>query len=372
MMIQCISIHEGLEKKTGRSVSYVSARSFGQLFSGEMETKVSVLAFSEVDRTTQVSVGAAPGAPDLATMPRLTTTVPREYVHRSSLAEVFLSGCEKLDDSRFGLVGQWPRAHTFFTSNDGGRHDSMQAVETIRQVGLYLAHAEFGVPLGHQFLMWDMTVTAYPEYLVIGPAPSELNLTAACTDMKWKGRRLAEFTMHVTVERDGKLCAAGGGRFTCIAPATYQRLRSASTRVRRAHRLCAVSPDAPSTLGRAAPFDVVLAPADRPGHWLVDPDPSHPILFDHDADHIPGMVLMEAARQAACALTQPRLFTPSQLRTEFLRYAEFDAPCWIEASLEPAEPGFANVQVVGRQNGEDVFAAQISGTLDDTRDDTLV
>ncbi|MBV9022841.1 MAG: hypothetical protein JO362_03295 [Streptomycetaceae bacterium] len=33
------------------------------------------------------------------------------------------------------------------------RHDPMQAAETIRQTGLYMAHAELGVPLGHQFLM---------------------------------------------------------------------------------------------------------------------------------------------------------------------------------------------------------------------------
>ncbi len=326
---------------------------------------MSVLAFSEEDRSTQVQIGDPPGGPVVAAMPRLTTTVPREYVHRSSLAEVFLSGCEKLDDTHFALFGQWPRAHTFFTSNDGVRHDSMQAVETIRQVGLYLAHAEFGVPLGHQFVMWDMTVTTYAEYLAIGTAPSELNLTAACTEMKWKGKRLAEFTMHVTVERDGMLCAAGGGRFTCIAPAAYQRLRGPSTQARRTQRLHAVSSDAPSALGRVTPFDVVLAATDQPGRWLVDPDPRHPILFDHDADHIPGMVLMEAARQAACSLTQPRPLTPSHLHAEFLRYAEFDAPCWIEASLEPAaESGAVSVRVMGRQNSQDVFAARISGTLD--------
>ncbi|MGV2917769.1 AfsA-related hotdog domain-containing protein, partial [Streptomyces alfalfae] len=68
-------------------------------------------------------------------LPRLTTTVPREYVHRAGHAEVFLTGCRRLEGDRFALTGQWPRAHTFFTDADGTRHDPTQAAETIRQVG---------------------------------------------------------------------------------------------------------------------------------------------------------------------------------------------------------------------------------------------
>ena len=42
-------------------------------------------------------------APDL---PRLTTTVPKEYVHRACLAEVFLTGCTKQGETQFALSGQ--------------------------------------------------------------------------------------------------------------------------------------------------------------------------------------------------------------------------------------------------------------------------
>src|SRR5690349_14107193 len=83
-------------------------------------------------------------APDL---PRLTTTVPKEYVHRACLAEVFLTGCTKQGETQFALSGQWPRAHTFFQSFDGTGHDPLLTAETFRQAGLFLAHAELGVPL---------------------------------------------------------------------------------------------------------------------------------------------------------------------------------------------------------------------------------
>ncbi|MGW1811952.1 AfsA-related hotdog domain-containing protein, partial [Streptomyces sp. NPDC002078] len=145
---------------------------------------------------------------------RLTTTVPREFVHRASHAEVFLTGACKIDGNNYALTGQWPRAHTFFTSSDGRRHDPLQAAETIRQVGLFLAHAEFDVPLGSHFIMWDMDLTVYHNQLAIGVAPSDLDMHAECSGMNWKGKRLADFTMRITIRRDGKVAAAGGGKFS--------------------------------------------------------------------------------------------------------------------------------------------------------------
>ncbi|MEU9377009.1 ScbA/BarX family gamma-butyrolactone biosynthesis protein [Streptomyces sp. NPDC048255] len=297
-------------------------------------------------------------------LPRLTTTVPREYVHRASHAEVFLTGCEKLDESTFDLTGQWPRAHTFFTSVDGTRHDSMQAAETIRQTGLFLAHAELGVPLGHHFLLWDLNVTTYPQNMEIGPGPSDLDLRATCTDVVRKGKRLAEFRMEISVERDGRLCAAGGGRFACVSEMTYRRLRGTAGSATRTARSQPHIKVLPAVVGKALPRDVVLSPTEEANRWLLDPDPQHPILFDHGGDHFPGMVLLEAARQAAGAVCHPATLTPASVCTDFHQYAEFGAPVWIEATPLPARAAdSASVQVTGWQNDQSVFTALISGPL---------
>ncbi|QMV06648.1 hypothetical protein GJU35_13800 [Streptomyces lincolnensis] len=84
-------------------------------------------------------------------------------------------------------------------------------------------------------------------------------------------------------------------------------------------------------------------------------DTSHPLLFDRPDDHVPGMVLLEAARQAAAAVT-PGDGTPYPLSMEntFDRYVEFDTPCWIEAT--PVTDG---VRVVGHQDGEQVFSSLV-------------
>ncbi|MEV0125759.1 ScbA/BarX family gamma-butyrolactone biosynthesis protein [Streptomyces sp. NPDC050703] len=308
---------------------------------------------------------ATAGVPDRpeAFPARLTTTVPREYVHRASLAEVFLTGCRRTDGTRFALTGQWPRAHTFFTSADGLSHDPMQAAETIRQVGLFLAHAQFGVPLDHQFLLHDMEYSTDPGRLLVGRGPTNLDLEADCTDLVWKGNRLARFAMHVRIGREGHLAAAGSGRFTCVAPATYRRLRGEA---RRASGPPAARPGpvTPRLVGRTLPRDVVLARGGRPGSWLLSADARHPVLFDHVGDHVPGMVLVEAARQAACALVAPRTFAPTGATTVFHRYVEYDAPCRIDAALAPRAAGRpARVAVTGWQDGHQVFGTELTGRL---------
>ncbi|MBW5485844.1 hypothetical protein GPJ59_29250 [Streptomyces bambusae] len=289
--------------------------------------------------------------------PRLTTTVPKEYVHRSSLAEVFLTGCDRIADDTYHLTGQWPRAHTFFTSADGTSHDPVQAGETVRQVGLYLCHAVYGVPLGHNVLLWSLDFDSRLDQLRIGRSPSDLDMFATCTEFAWRGNRFSGF-LEVEICRDGEIAATGTARFTCVAPATYRRLRGTRGEIGATCPLDRRPPIAPAAAGRLLPFDVVLADADQPGRWLLSPDLGHPILFEHANDHHPGMVLVEAARQAACGLHRPGAFTPSAMSTEFLHYAELDTPCWIEATALSS----TEVEVTGHQEGNTIFRSKVTTT----------
>ncbi|MFJ7208407.1 ScbA/BarX family gamma-butyrolactone biosynthesis protein [Streptomyces sp. NPDC098789] len=296
-----------------------------------------------------------------APAPRLTTTVPREYVHRSSLAEVFLTGCDLIGADTFSLTGQWPRAHTFFTSPDGTSHDPVQAGETIRQVGLYLCHAVYGVPLGHNVLLWSLDFASDPDQLRIGRGPSDLVMVATCTDFGWQGSRFSGF-LQVDIHRSGRLAATGTARFTCVAPSTYRRLRGDRARTGLARPLERRTPIPAAAAGRLLPFDVVLSPTEEEGRWLLSPDLDHPILFEHSNDHHPGMVLVEAARQAACGLRPLDEFVPSAVSTEFGHYAELDTPCWIEATSRTP----SIIDVTGHQEGRTIFRSTVTGTVTST------
>ncbi|MFI1458270.1 ScbA/BarX family gamma-butyrolactone biosynthesis protein [Streptomyces roseus] len=292
-----------------------------------------------------------------------TTTVPKELVHRAAVAEVMLTDWERQDDTHFTVTAQWPRSHSFFIPVHGTHHDPLMAVETFRQVGALLGHAEFGVPFGHQFLMRDLSIAVRPEQLVVGSAPASIDIEVTCTDVRRRGSRLAGLRYEAVLRRDGELAATAAASYTCIAPTVYERLRGDRTLSGEQRRLPLTAPAAPQSVGRVSPMDVVLSPTDRPDRWFLRADTRHPVLFDHPVDHVPGMVLLEAARQAASAVLGDSAFLPVGMDSTFERYAELDAPCVIEARTLPCDAlpeGTTAVVVTGHQNGSPVFSSTVS------------
>lgn len=289
----------------------------------------------------------------------LTTTVPKELVHRASVAEVMLTDWERVNDDHFIVDAQWPRGHSFFANVDGC-HDPLIAAETIRQVGALLAHAEFGVPLGYQFLMWDLSVSVQPANLLVDSAPASVVLEISCMDIKRRRNELAGLRYEAVIRRNGQIVATGAAAFTCTSAKVYKRMRGDRSDSGE-RQLPLTAPTAPQNVGRTSPMDVVLSPIGEPDRWQLRVDTRHPILFDHPVDHVPGMVLLEAARQAATAvLGRPSL--PLDITSEFKKYAELDAPCVIEAQLLP-DSGTGrgeSVLVTAHQVEECVFRSTVT------------
>ncbi|MFG2720183.1 ScbA/BarX family gamma-butyrolactone biosynthesis protein [Streptomyces sp. NPDC048416] len=319
--------------------------------------------------------GTKSAGPAMLRRPRLTTTVPQEYVHRAAVAEVLLTGWEQLDGTRFRITAQLPRSHSFYPPVGGTHYDPLMVTEAIRQAGALLAHAGFDVPLGHQFLMKDMTVSVRPEYLRVGDTPAALDMDVTCSDVKWRRQAFAGTRYDAVIRRDGETVATGGATYTCMSPQVYRRVRGGRREFggRMAPELTA--PLAPRLVGRVSPFDVVLSPALSPGLspaaeagcWRLRLDTHHPILFDHPVDHVPGMVLLEAARQAATVVlrrshARHSALLPVHIESEFLRYTEWDAPCVIEACRVPDGQREDAVLVTGVQNGEQAFSCLITAS----------
>ncbi|MFE9023427.1 ScbA/BarX family gamma-butyrolactone biosynthesis protein [Streptomyces sp. NPDC007808] len=293
----------------------------------------------------------------------LTTTVPREFVHRAAVAEVLLTGWEPVPQGSldsFVVRAQWPRGHSLFAQS-GGYQDPMLLVESVRQVGSLLAHAEFAVPFGHQFMMRDIAITATADLLLATPKPTEVELHTECRDVVRRGANLADMRYDVTALIGGVALATASAAFRCISPGVYRRLRggrpTGTTQVVGA-------PVDPAAVGRCSAENVVLteemAAVDGRRSWGLRIDSSHPIFFDHPVDHIPGMVLLEAARQAAYAATGRPDMLVTGISATFTRYAELDAPCRIEAVPGMPVAGETPVRVTGVQEGEKVFVADLT------------
>jgi hypothetical protein len=289
----------------------------------------------------------------------LTATVPREYVHRAALAEVFPTDWERRGENRFAVRAQWPRSHPLFASRAEARYDPTVVAETVRQAGLLVCHAELGVPLDYRFLMHELGFKAEPGRLGVGCAPAMLEIDVSCVEVTRRAGRLSALRYETMLLREGELLGTGSASASVIAPAVYRRMRG--------HGVTALDrpvplpdPAPPARVGRTSPEDVVLSPVGEPNRWLLRVDTLHPVLFDHPVDHAPGMTLVEAARQAALAAFDRPGTRITGMACSFPRYAELDAPCVIETCLLPrGTDGLECALVTGHQHERSVFSATV-------------
>jgi hypothetical protein len=293
----------------------------------------------------------------LAETPSMTATVPRQLVHRAAVAETLLTGWRRIAADRFSVSAQWPRAHGLHVSTDRSAYDPLLVVETVRQSGTLLTHTEYDVPLDHHFVLQEFHVTTRPQHLAVGSVPAELTVEVAFTDVQYRGRRPVGARYTAEVLRGGeRVATASNVAFTCTSEPVYRRLRGGRSPATVAPLpLPPALP--PAAVGRVLPADVVLAPAERPDRWQLRIDTAHPVFFDHPLDHAPGMLLLEAVRQAVRARSGGAR-APVSFRIAFHRYAELDQPAWIEAT----DGSGTDVRVVGTQGGSTVFECTV-GTV---------
>ncbi|MET9464294.1 ScbA/BarX family gamma-butyrolactone biosynthesis protein [Streptomyces sp. NPDC006544] len=306
---------------------------------------------------------SGPVLPEAGYLPETGTTVPRRYVHRAALAEVFLTGIAPVGADTYLVTAQWPRGHSLYGSR-GGMLDPMLACETVRQTVPLLSHTVFDVPFGHM-QSWDhISFGLDPDVMTAGVTPPEIELRVRCHDTVLRGSRLIATSLDIMLFRDGDLLGAAGARFSCHTPAIYKRLRTGradSDPQLLMKDMPHLPPVAPPTVGRDRAADVVLSPTERSDTWLLRVDPSHPILFDHPVDHAPGMLLLEAARQAAQAASPAGNSVVLGLDSDFIRYVELDAPCRIETQALSADArGRVQVLITGIQNGATAFTASVT------------
>ncbi len=244
--------------------------------------------------------------PDLAARTdhglRWDHTIDRTLVHRDAIAEVLLTDLVRLGDTEFLVAAQWPRSHRVYRPDHSGRHDPMLILESIRQSGLAVSHAAFGVGHDQQSLMRDVSFVldqqSEPRALL---RATNLVITVSCQDMILRGGRLRGMTIALSFAADGLRFATGVGTIRWISAQSYAALRA-----RGGTRLDWDQLRWNSTIPprRASPIrdtaDVLITAEPEPGNRrrLVVPL-DHPVYFDHPLDHAPGMLLIDAAWQAA-------------------------------------------------------------------------
>lgn len=275
-------------------------------------------------------------APQLLALNR-SRTVERELVHRVSVAEVLLTDVRECGTGRFEAAACWPRSHPTFPRGRDDRHSPLVLVETVRQLGIYVPLRYYGVAGTAQFLIKNVSFTVDPlAEPRVDHGSSEVTCRVSVGEVRTGpdgAPRAMRMRMRFTAgERPGGPAfahAEGQARF--VAAGDYAVLRRGAGDTVSAPARGAVRPD-PAALGVAAACDVLIG-LDRDALVLDPADARHPFLFDHGADHVPGMVLLEAARQAAAVRSAGRLLRPSGGQFKALRFTEHSPRAQVECAV---------------------------------------
>lgn len=274
-------------------------------------------------------------------------TVARDLVHRRALSEVFLTDSRALDGSSFVAGAQLPPSHAYFTDHSNPHVvDPLLILECCRQAETHAVHAHFGADPGTKFVLesWDADLPGLAR-LPPSRGPAYLAIEVRTSRPHRVGEVLRAMDYRMRLSLSGSPLGEVTMRVKYVGEDVYRALR------RR--------PD-----GALPTSDDYLGALDRPG--LVDPrrvgrrqaenvvllEPvvtgrdvrarlrvagGHPSLFDHAQDHLPGMVLMEAGRQAALLAAEEvdRLradqLIVNRLSASFHAYSELDRPVTVVA-----------------------------------------
>ncbi|MGW4561950.1 AfsA-related hotdog domain-containing protein [Streptomyces sp. NPDC004561] len=275
---------------------------------------------------------------------RLTTqrTLARRLVHRAALAEVFLTDFQSVDEHTFRAAAQLPPRHFYYGDHTTrpAAHDPLAVFEAVRQMLLCAMHLQHDAGADTK----SITATATLDITDVTPlrvrGPLDLDLEGSVDLAKNYQGAVSRVVHRVRV-------LAGGREAGVITVDTAQRPDAVYEKLRMSHRASpppssdtlpgrtdGVAP-APWLVGREHAENVVLEDVRDDGESLVcrlRVPVDHPSMFDHAQDHVPGPVMMEAARQASLLLAADRRgVSPGSsflagVSAEYLRFAELDSP----------------------------------------------
>lgn len=302
-------------------------------------------------------------------------TVPCSIAHRRALGEVFVADSAQTGDDEFTLAIQLPRSHCVWFDRDVDFHDTMSTAEAARQGAFVVVHRHLGVPVGLPFSLqkFEVAVTDVAAYRDDKRTPLEglLRFTLTERDMRTDEIGSLTFEGELTIRGTAAMTMTGG--ITFLPARDYQALRDYQRSRKPIGDAPAPAPARldPARVGRRDPRNVVVGePAAGPDGETRYPlvvDRSHPSFFDHDYDHVPGPLMVEAWRQAALvtatdtgALPSPAVATTG-CAMSFTDFAEFEAV--VECSTvvtDTAADGSVSIAVAAHQFGNRIGEGAIA------------
>lgn len=264
--------------------------------------------------------------------------VRRDLVHRANEQEILVSPPWRTAGGEYGGATVTGDMSPYYRDHPGNRWlDVLLLIEAGRQAALSAAHEFEGLSsdIAFFFNSIDMEVT---DLASLARVDGELTLTTTFEELRLRSdgapkqiaytQRGMDSTGRPLVRTSMTVQGVPKGRYPELR--AYQRDGSAAptTATLRSGAGRPAGLSAPASVARAQQANVVLAElrAEEGGSSaLLAPDFANASLFDHDYDHFPAMVLIEAGRQLALAGTgRPAGHVVTAVRATFEHFAELD------------------------------------------------
>jgi hypothetical protein len=289
------------------------------------------------------------------------TLLERDWVHKRYAENVFIGGPERMADDEFATPALFPVDHPFYNDCVSGLSASGYLIEVARQVNLAISHRFFEVPLSAGFLVTaiDWSFNDDAPFVVADLADFSV-LTHVERVVRRKGVVCKLETRTRFVQGEHEFLAGGAAFLISTRNLTEGGMESAE--------LCRPARPgvAPGYAQVHGPASVLLEAPDATrspgGRLAMRVDTEHPYFFEHPNSHVPGMMLLEAAKQAAVYAAFEAFPVLSGMygdlhsgEIRFGRFAEPGQTIWMGstlAALEETRFGYSAAVEVCFEQGE--------------------
>ncbi|MFC9438834.1 ScbA/BarX family gamma-butyrolactone biosynthesis protein [Nocardia sp. NPDC057030] len=271
-------------------------------------------------------------------------TISRELAHRCAVSEVFVTSMDAVTEDEFVVGAQLPRMHAYYGDHLGSlglRHDPLLVMEAARQAAIALSHEFYGVPSDMAFIVRTFNGTgADTPAWEVGSAPADLVMRARVPRRHVRGETVQGLDMVLEIDCGDESMMTVDGSFSWMTPRQWAGLRGAFRKSLGLGAFVGASALADravaAEVGRENWRNVVIAAPELAGNTAraaLVPDLGHPFLFDHQLDHVPGSLLIEACRQTALAMVLHRAPRLECVGSAFERFVELDRPAECVAEI---------------------------------------
>ena len=298
-------------------------------------------------------------------------TIARELVHKRSIAEVLITSVTTTP-ANWICQAQLPRRHSFHTDTAGEQsayHDPLLILEAFRQACVAASHASYDVPLDARYTVryYELSILDLAT-LKCGPQVLDLELNIAVRN---EFRRGGDGPVHgldvaAIVTHEGTKVMELSGAFGWMSRAKWEAFRGGASWDAGPQ----ASPADPQIVRRTRPENVVIgAPVPLDGGAAsasIVVDVSHPTIFDHPLDHLPGGLIIEACRQLSLAVMgscSATIMGPAWLRCDFHSFAELDTTNTV--TVAPAAEEALSFRGEVTQSGQTRASVELTFTTGD-------